>query len=92
MQSQKHGFTFENEIRTTIFGLSTEPNNTSIHDISYDTNTLNPIENISIKTTGSKTICCGDILRFYKYDFSKQNTIICIYYKQVGEYKQIQNI
>jgi len=91
-QSQKHGFTFENDIRKNVFMLPTQSNDTKIHDIPYYKNTLNSNENISIKTTGSNTICCADILRFYSYDFSKQNTIIVIKYKQCDEYKIIQTI
>ena len=49
-------------------------------------------ENVSIKTTGSNTICCGDILRFYDYDFLKTNTIIVIKYDQVSNEKIIKNI
>ena len=91
-QSQKHGFTFENEIRTKVFKLSSHGNDTNVHDIPYEKNTLDPNENISIKTTGCETICCGDILRFYNYDFKKKNTIIIIKYKQSEEYKIIDNI
>jgi len=91
-QSQKHGFTFENEVRTKIFNLPKKSNDRNIHDIPFDKNKLNPNENISIKTTSSSTICCSDILRFYNYDFSKKNTIICIKYKQVDKCKIIQHI
>ena len=66
-QSQKHGFIWENEIRNIIFNKKEESNNTDKYDIITDT------ENISIKTTGSNTICCSDILRFFTYDFNKKN-------------------
>ena len=91
-QSQNHGFIWENNIRKNIFGLNIDNNNTNIHDISFSENKLNNNENISIKTTSSNTICCGDLLRFYSYDFSKQNTIILIKYKQLEELKIIENI
>ena len=91
-QSQKHGITWENEVRERVFHLPKERNNTDIHDIPFEKNKLDPNENISIKATGSKTICCADILRFYNYDFSKKNTMIVIRYKQIGEQKIIQNI
>jgi hypothetical protein len=91
-QSQSHGFLFENEIRKLIFELPVETNDTNIHDIPCHKNKFNANENISIKTTGSSTICCGDILRFYDYDFSKTNTIICIQYQQTEYYKQIKHI
>jgi hypothetical protein len=91
-QSQKHGFLWENSVRTNVFKLSQHNNDTNIHDIPHYKNTLNPNENISIKTTNSNTICCADILRFYNYDFNKINTIIVIKYKQSNDYKNIQII
>lgn len=91
-QSQKHGFVFENEIREKVFNLCHHSNDTNVHDIPCDQNTMNPNENISIKATGSNTIFCGDILRFFDYDFSKINTIICIRYSQMKDFKIIKNI
>lgn len=92
IQSQIHGFTFENSIRSKIFNLPKENNSVYIHDIHHSKNILNMNENVSIKTTGSNTICCGDILRFYDYDFLKTNTIIVIKYDQVSNEKIIKNI
>jgi hypothetical protein len=91
-QSQKHGFTFENEIRHKVFGLPSEPNDRNVHDIPAEKNKLNPNENISIKTTGSSTICCGDVLRFFGYDFSQRNTMICIQYSQGPSHKTVDHI
>lgn len=91
-QSQKHGFTFENEIRTKVFKLDPEVNDRNIHDIPHEKNKLVSNENISIKTTGSDIIHCGDISRFYKYDFNKRNIMIIIKYIQDKEYKTIKNI
>lgn len=90
-QSQSHGFKFENEIRTRVFGLKNKKNDTDIHDISSVENKFNPNENISIKISCNGDIGCGDILRFYKYDFSQKNTMIVGIYKQINEnQKQIQ--
>jgi len=91
-QSQRHGFTFENSVRETLFNLPRETNNTEKHDIPKDKNKHNPNENCSIKTTGSGTICCGDILRFYNYDFSEKNTIFVINYEQTDTEKIIKHI
>jgi len=84
-QSQGHGFQFENIIKCQVFGLSPEKNNTCKYDISCTDNIWNNNECISIKSTKytkSSAICCGDILRFYEYDLTKQNTIIVVCYKQ----------
>ena len=35
-------------------------------DISKEQNYMDNLENISIKTTGSKTLCMGNILSFFK--------------------------
>ena len=90
-QSQKHGFTFENEIRTKVFGLHEQSNNTDIHDIPSGMNRFLK-ENCSIKSTGSDNIYCGDILRFYNYDFTEKNTIIIIKYQQIESRKTITRI
>jgi len=91
-QSQKHGFTFENSIRKNVFDLPKEPNNTDKYDIPKDKNKYNQNENCSIKTTGSTTICCGDIIRFYEYDFTNVNTIFVVKYKQTETQKIVKCI
>ena len=92
-QSQKHGFIWENHIRNKIFNLDTVSNDTKTHDIPCLENKFNSTENISIKCSGSDIIYCGDIIRFFSYDFTKKNTIIVIYYKQNTEItKKILNI
>lgn len=77
-QSQCHGFLIENEIRTKVFKLESENNNTDKHDIPAKKNKFDNNENISIKTTSCDFICCGDISSFHNYDFSKKNTIIVV--------------
>lgn len=91
-QSQKHGFDFENDVRNKVFGLEEKNNNTDVHDIDKKYNKFNSDENISIKTTQSNVIYCGDILRFYNYDFNEKNTIIIIVYQQKDKIKEIKNI
>lgn len=91
-QSQRHGFAFENSVRESVFGLPLVSNDTNIHDIPCHLNCYDESENCSIKTTGSKTICCGDILRFYNYDFTQKNTIIVIKYAQLPTNKKVECI
>lgn len=91
-QSQKHGFDFENSIRKNVFKLEHESNDTNIHDIPKHLNIINNNENCSIKTTGSNLICCGDVLRFYNYDFNEKNTIIVIKYIQTETHKIVETI
>ncbi len=90
-QSQKHGFDFENEIRTKVFNLNPQINDKNIHDIPAKDNKFNNNENISIKIT-QNLIEFGDILRFFDYDFNQQNTIIVGKYTQIGEIKKINEI
>lgn len=92
MASQLSGFTFENFIREKVFEIPFDPNNTDKYDIPDIKNRFNPNENISIKSSGNGNIDCGDILRFYNYDFKKKNTIIVVSYEQVEDYKIIKNI
>lgn len=81
-QSQKHGFDMENSIRTNVFHLKEVSNDTNTHDIPCSQNPFDPGENISIKCSGGTRIECGDIQRFYNYDFTKKNTIIFIHWEQ----------
>lgn len=81
-QSQEHGFIIENFIRKNVFLLEPIANDINIHDIPCDKNRFNSNEDVSIKCTGSNKIECGDIQRFYSYDFSEKNTIIVIQYSQ----------
>lgn len=83
-QSQIHGFIFENRVRE-VFRAPVEQNNTAVHDIPKNKNALNPNENVSIKLTGGNDVSCGDIIRFYDYNFTDENTII------IGQYKQTIN-
>lgn len=91
-QSQKHGFTWENDARENVFHLPIQKNDRNIHDIPRVKNRFDPNENCSLKATGSYTIYCGDILRFYSYDFNEKNTIIVIKYIQKGDKKIIDRI
>lgn len=89
-QSQSHGFIWENVIREQVFGLSSVKNDTSKYDIDCHHNKFCDHENISIKTSGSDNIDCGDVLRFFDYDFDKKNTIILLRYIQHGDFKMIK--
>jgi len=79
-ESQGHGKPIERGIQTKIFKMDNEMINTyknnDIHDIRSEHN--NHIKckgkNISIKTTGSNTVCCSKVTRFLKLD----NTIMII--------------
>jgi hypothetical protein len=88
-QSQKHGFTFENIIRTKVFLLPEEKNDKNTHDINKALNRFNSNENISIKSSGGNGIECGDIFRFFNYDFKCLNTIIIVRYKQETGIKKL---
>lgn len=91
-QSQESGFKFENLIKSYIFNLPEDINNTDLHDIPKEKNIFNKNENISIKSTLSNTIYCGDIINFYNYNFNEINTIILIKYYQINRKKKIEKI
>ena len=91
-QSQSHGFIWENEIREKVFELPICKNDTNKYDILAKDNKWDNNENISIKTTKLDSIDCGDILRFFQYDFLKNNTIIILKYMQIENYKVLQDI
>jgi hypothetical protein len=70
-QSQSHGLFWDSEIRNKVFGLNQCINDTKKYDIEAEENKFDPQENISIKTSSNNNIDCGDILRFFSGDFSK---------------------
>lgn len=91
--SQKHGFLWENSIRSLVFKLTEESNNTDKHDIPFTKNNFNGQENVSIKVTGGSSIDCADIIRFFSYEHDNyKHTIICVKYKQQGSSKVVQRI
>jgi hypothetical protein len=93
-QSQSHGLFWENEIRTKVFKLGMCINNTKKYDIDCCENIFNCNENVSIKTTCSENMDCGDILRFFDGDLGKDKsyTIILLKYKQLPNKKEIREI
>lgn len=90
-QEQSHGFNWENDIRINVFGLNSDSNNTDKHDINASDNKYGD-ENISIKVTGTKTICMGDLLRTFIKDDNMMHTMIVVKYRQVGNKKTIERI
>lgn len=91
-QSQAHGLFWDNEIREKVFELPSCKNDTTKYDICCSDNKYDSNENVSIKTTKSSNIDCGDILRFYNGDFTNKYTIILIKYSQNGNKKIIDEI
>jgi len=93
-QSQSHGLVWDSEIREKVFGLPQCINDTKKYDVDCSDNKYCPDENVSIKTTCSANIDCGDIIRFYNNDFTenKYTNIIIIVYEQHVNTKQIKEI
>ena len=100
MASQKFGFDVENEIRSTIYKLERECNNTSPSiDIFASQNIYDMSQNISIKTFNNKgSICCSSIIDFFKrpnIDFKdgiNTKLIMCEYIQINNNHKKIINI
>lgn len=90
-ENQQHGFLWESEIKTKVFGLTGPDPYTAIHDVDRVRNTLNPNENVSIKTTGNATLCMGDALRVFEYEAGVEHTCIVVQYVQRDEQKVLTN-
>jgi hypothetical protein len=88
-ESQLHGFTWENEVKR-VFAVDAHADYTATHDIPKEVNPFNSMENISIKTTGSSTICMGDPLRIWDYSDAEINTGIVLRYRQEGGVKRLE--
>jgi hypothetical protein len=88
VRSQEFGFVIENILRTKVFDLPEKLNDTKQYDIPAEENKFDSTENISIKTSGSNTICLGDCLRI----FNSETTLILIMYKQLDSKRKITEI
>ena len=91
-ENQQHGFHWESEIKTTVFGLTGPDPYTAVHDVDRSRNTLNPNENVSIKTTGGATLCMGDALRVFHYEPGVDHTAIVVQFEQCGEEKVLTHV
>jgi hypothetical protein len=90
-ESQRHGFTFENEV-LKAYGL--EPSSlpyTRAHDIPADKNTKEPM-NISIKAAGQKSVDMGDILRIWDEAAGTPILLTVLFYQQDGDKKKLKEI
>jgi len=93
MESQRHGFLIENEIRTKVFGVTEKGKYTDIHDIDKRNNIYNPNENISIKSiTGNGSLCMGCPRRIFLYPESETHTCIIVKLKQDSDKKLITEV
>ena len=91
MESQKHGFIFENIIKSEVFNITEKIPYTSIHDIPKKYNIFDKDENVSIKTTSSNIICCGCPFRYLNEEHSDKNISVIIKYNQEHNTKTITN-
>ena len=86
-ESQSHGKTIENNIKSNIYKVNGKYSHTSVHDINSTDNNITG-KNVSVKTTcSSKKIDCGDMLRFINLDNTE---IVVAFYNQEGDYKIIK--
>lgn len=92
MESQRHGFTFENEV-LKAYGL--EPSSlpyTRAHDIPAEKNTKEPGFNISIKAAGNKSVDMGDILRIWDEAAGTPILLTVLFYQQEGNTKKLTTV
>ena len=84
--NQGHGKLFEKHIGIYMFNIDISKYiNTSKYDIEFVDNNINH-KNISVKSTKSNIVCCGDVFNFIG---SNNCEMIIVYYKQTSEYKEI---
>ena len=90
MWSQKHGKIYESRIQKEIFKLTDDQiqqwSHTSHYDINKENNDFEKCSsyNISIKSSKSQSIDCGDILRFLN---SEETKLICVKFEQCNNFK-----
>lgn len=91
-ENQQHGFLWETSIKTNVFGLIGPDPYIAVHDVDRSRNTLNPNENVSIKTTGGDTLCMGDALRVFAYEDGVDHTCIAVQYDQREDRKVLRHV
>lgn len=91
-ESQQHGFLWESEIKTKVFGLTGPDPYTAVHDVDRNRNTLNSNENVSIKTAGNTTLCMGDALRVFDYETGVEHTCVALQYVQREQRKILTSV
>jgi hypothetical protein len=90
--NQNHGFLWEAEIKTKVFQITEAARYTATHDVDKQRNPFNPRENVSIKVTGSDTVCMGDALRVFSYAPEDIHTGVVVRYTQDDTTKRLTNV
>lgn len=90
-ESQGHGKSWEIDIQKNIFQLTDEQiclhKHTEKYDIKSEFNSIND-QNVSIKTSSSSSIDCGDINLFLS---SENLMLVIVHYNQEGDIKVAQS-
>ena len=88
-ESQGHGKAYEIDIQKKCFGMNDEEiksyKQCDKYDIRKEHNRIHVTRNVSIKTSGSPSIDCGDIIRFLD---SEDLDIVIILYNQKDDIKE----
>jgi hypothetical protein len=96
-ESQKHGFIWQSDLMTNVYGVSAEAakaeSYTAQHDIPAQLNALDHVD-LSIKTTGNKKrVDMGDALRIYDAVSSgKAFHMTVVLWKQEGDQKKLVSV
>lgn len=94
---QKHGFIWERELATKVYGATEEEHMansyTAKHDIPSNLNKLDSV-NVSVKTSNSQnSVCMGQPLNVFESVSSGEKFhATVIHYKQVGEEKHLKSV
>ena len=98
METQKHGFVWEDNIKRIVFGLTdaeiTATSYTAKHDIPAAVNRRDPSVNVSVKTTSAATkVDMADALRIHDAVSTEQLHVIVLQWRQATPTtKQLQTV
>ena len=88
-ESQAHGFIWERSVLEGVYKIP-PGSYTRQHDVGADENIISPGVNVSIKTSGGKSVDMGDARRVY--NSLESLNLILIHYKQDGEEKVLKSV
>lgn len=90
MESQAHGFTWENHIKD-IYGIQTVANYTRKNDIDPDENKIDGCA-VSIKTSGGISVDMGDARRIFEATGGDPYRMVVVKYDQIDNRKVLASV
>ena len=91
MESQAHGFTWENHIKKDVYGIQAIADYTRKNDVDPDENKIDGCA-VSIKTSGGMSVDMGDARRIFEATGGDPYHMVVVQYDQIDDNKVLTYI